>query len=132
MGTGNDGIQIPWEWLLPAANDPQPPKPGRPKRNKAKAKAKKQADDFETMFLEQMTEKLFAGETGEGPLGENGTGGGVYRSMLTQEYARSLQKAGGLGLSDQILRDLIQVQAKATATAKTTATATTGGGGNAG
>ena len=79
----------------------------------AKAKAKKQADDFETMFLEQMTEKLFASEGTEGPLGENGTGGEVYRSMLTQEYARHLQKAGGLGLSDQILRDLIQVQAKA-------------------
>jgi Rod binding domain-containing protein len=96
------------------------------------AKAKKTADEFETVFLENFTNSIMNSSETEGPLGENGTGGGVYRSMLTQEYARSLQKAGGLGLSDQILRDLIQVQAKATATAKTTATATTGGGGNAG
>ncbi|WP_439496723.1 rod-binding protein [Bosea sp. (in: a-proteobacteria)] len=79
----------------------------------AKAKAKKQADEFETMFLEQMTDKLFATTENEGPLGENGTGGGVYRSMLTQEYARHLQKAGGIGLSDTIMRDLLQVQEQA-------------------
>ena len=79
----------------------------------AKAKARKQADDFETMFLEQMTEKLFAGETGEGPLGENGTGGGIWRSQLTQQYAKEIQKAGGIGLSNQIMRDLINLQEQA-------------------
>ena len=84
----------------------------------AKAKAKKQADEFETMFLEQMTEKLFAGETGEGPLGENGTGGGIWRSQLTQQYAQQIQKAGGVGLSDQILRDLISLQEKSAPGAK--------------
>ena len=78
-----------------------------------KAKAKKQADEFETMFLEQMTEKLFAGETGEGPLGENGTGGGIWRSQLTQQYAQQIQKAGGIGLSSQIMRDLINLQEQA-------------------
>jgi Rod binding domain-containing protein len=79
----------------------------------AKAKAKKQADDFETMFLEQMTEKLFASEGTEGPLGENGTGGGIWRSQLSQQYAQQIQKAGGIGLSDQIMRDLISLQEQA-------------------
>lgn len=74
------------------------------------AKAKKTADEFETVFLENFTDKIFGSTETEGPLGENGTGGGVYRSMLTQEYARHLQKAGGLGLSNDILRGLIQVQ----------------------
>ena len=45
--------------------------------------------------------------------GRKCVGGDVWRSMLTQEYAKQIQKAGGVGLSDQILRDLIQVQAKA-------------------
>ena len=77
----------------------------------AKAKAKKQADDFETMFLEQVTQQLTAAPAGsEGPLGENGIGGDVYKSQLTQEYAKQIQKAGGLGLSDSILRDLLRVQ----------------------
>ncbi|HEV7337372.1 MULTISPECIES: rod-binding protein [Bosea] len=88
------------------------------------AKAKKTADEFETVFLENFTKSVMDSSGTEGPLGENGTGGEVYRSMLTQEYARHLQKAGGLGLSDQILRDLIQVQAKASGT--------NAGGGHAG
>ncbi|MEN5081043.1 rod-binding protein [Bosea sp. TWI1241] len=83
------------------------------------AKARKVADDFETVFLENFTQNVMSTSGTEGPLGENGTGGEVWRSMLTQEYARNLQKAGGLGLSDQILRDLIQVQAKASGTAAT-------------
>lgn len=77
------------------------------------AKAKKTADEFETVFLENFTQSIMGSNGTEGPLGENGTGGEIWRSMLTQEYARQLQKAGGIGLSDQILRDLIQVQAKA-------------------
>jgi Rod binding domain-containing protein len=79
----------------------------------AKAKIKKQSDDFETMFLEQMTDKLFATTGEEGPLGENGTGGGVYRSMMTQEYARQIQRAGGVGLSSQIMSQMLQVQEQA-------------------
>ncbi len=80
----------------------------------AKAKAKKQADDFETMFLEQMTQHLFgAGEGTEGPLGENGTGGNIFKSQLTQQYAQQLQKAGGVGLSNQIMQDLLRVQEQA-------------------
>ncbi|WP_332692355.1 rod-binding protein [Bosea sp. (in: a-proteobacteria)] len=93
------------------------------------AKAKKAADEFETVFLENFTNSVMDSSETEGPLGENGTGGGIYRSMLTQEYARNLQKAGGLGLSDQVLRDLIQVQAKASGTK---ASGTNAGGGNAG
>jgi Rod binding domain-containing protein len=75
------------------------------------AKAKKQADDFETMFLEQVTQQIMAAPKGsEGPLGENGIGGDIYKSQLTQEYAKQIQKAGGIGLSDSILRDLLRVQ----------------------
>ncbi|AMJ60533.1 rod-binding protein [Bosea sp. PAMC 26642] len=92
----------------------------------AKAKAKKQADDFETMFLEQVTERMFAAPEGsEGPLGENGLGGDVYKSQLTQEYAKQIQRAGGVGLSSSIMRDLLAVQEQTGATAKT-ATQTAG------
>jgi Rod binding domain-containing protein len=80
----------------------------------ARAKAKKQADDFETMFLEQVTERLFAAPEGsEGPLGENGVGGDIFKSQLTQEYAKQIQRAGGVGLSNTIMRDLLAMQEQA-------------------
>jgi flagellar protein FlgJ len=83
-----------------------------------KAKAKKQADDFETMFLEQVTQQLTATTPGsEGPLGENGIGGDIYKSQLTQQYAKQIQKAGGIGLSDAIMRDLLRAQEQSGAAA---------------
>lgn len=83
----------------------------------AKAKTKKQADDFETMFLEQVTDRLTASSETEGPLGENGTGGDIWRSQLSQQYAKQIQKAGGVGLSNQIMRDLLSMQEQTTAQA---------------
>ena len=74
-------------------------------------KLKKTADDFESMFLEQMVDRLTQSSETEGPLGENGTGGSVWRSMLSNEYAKSIAKSGGVGISDQIMRSMIQMQA---------------------
>ena len=73
-------------------------------------KAKKTADDFETMFLEQSMERLTAGEGTDGPMGENGTGGGVYRSMLSQQYAKAIAKSGGVGISDQVYGAILKMQ----------------------
>ena len=84
----------------------------------AKAKAKKQADDFEAMFLEQMTQHMFADAGAEGPLGQNGTGGDVWRTQLTNQYAKQIQKAGGIGVSDQILREMLKVQSQGAEGAK--------------
>ena len=71
---------------------------------------RKTAVDFETMFLEQSLERLTQSVGDEGPLGDNGTGGGVYKSMLSKEYAKSIVKSGGLGISDQIYRQMLQMQ----------------------
>ena len=74
-----------------------------------KDKALKTAQDFETMFLEQTLDRVFA-SSGEGPLGDNGTGGGVYRSMLAKEYAGSIAKSGGVGIADQVYREILKMQ----------------------
>ena len=73
-------------------------------------KARKTATDFETMFLENSLDKLTASEGTDGPLGENGTGGGVYRSMLTKEYASQIVKSGGIGIGDQVYREMMRMQ----------------------
>ena len=74
------------------------------------AKARKTAEDFETMFLEQTLERLFASGGPEGPLGDNGAGGEVYRSMLVKEYAGNITRSGGVGIADQIYREILKLQ----------------------
>jgi hypothetical protein len=46
---------------------------------------------------------------GEGPFG-GGPAIGVWRSLLTDEYAKSFAKQGGIGIADQVYRSLIAAQ----------------------
>jgi Rod binding domain-containing protein len=73
-------------------------------------KLQKTAQDFETMFLENSFSQMFAGLQGEGPLGASGAGADIYRGMLTQEYAKTVAKSGGVGVSDSIYRELLKMQ----------------------
>jgi flagellar protein FlgJ len=73
-------------------------------------KALKAARDFEAMFLEQTLERVFSSTGTEGPLGDNGTGGAVYRSMLVKEYAGGIVKSGGVGIASQIYREMLKLQ----------------------
>lgn len=77
----------------------------------AQAKAKNIATDFEAMFLNTMFSEMTSGVKGEGPFGDT-QGTGVWRSMLTEQYAKNFAKAGGVGISDEVFRTLIVQQAK--------------------
>ena len=77
----------------------------------AQAKAKSTAQDFEGMFLNSMCSQMTSGLQGEGPFGST-TGTGVWRSMLTEQYSKSFAKAGGVGISKDVFRELILQQAK--------------------
>ena len=74
------------------------------------AKAHKTATEFESMFLESSLDRLTQSEGTDGPLGENGTGGGIYRSMLTKEYAGQIVKSGGVGIAASIFREIMKLQ----------------------
>jgi Rod binding domain-containing protein len=76
----------------------------------AQAKAKKTAQDFESMFLEQSLDRVFSGAGEDGPMGENGTGGGIYRSMLVKEYAGTITKSGGVGIAAPVYAELMKLQ----------------------
>lgn len=84
------------------------PAPG--KLNAAsKAKAKETSENFEAVFLNSMFEQMFSGLQGEGPFGGSGASG-VWRSFLTDEYAKSFAKAGGIGIADKVYSGLIAQQ----------------------
>ena len=73
-------------------------------------KIKKTARDFESVFLEQSLNRLTENAGEDGPLGAGGTGGDVYRSMLVKEYAGKIVNSGGVGIADQVYRQMLQIQ----------------------
>ena len=86
-----------------------------PTTNAAKARA--QAQDFEATFLNSMFQHMFAGVQGDGPMGST-TGTGPWRSFLTDEFAKSIAKKGGIGIADEVYRSLMQHQEGAAKSAK--------------
>jgi Rod binding domain-containing protein len=80
-----------------------------PKPTGDRAKARAAAEDFEAVFLESMFAQMFTGIDGEGPFGGSGAVG-VWRAMLTQQYAKSFAKAGGIGIADHVYRSLLAHQ----------------------
>jgi Rod binding domain-containing protein len=86
----------------PAAAAAQASKPPR-------GGARETAQDFEAVFLNSMFQQMFTGVDGDGPFGGR-AGTGVWRSFLTDEYAKSFAKAGGVGIADHVYRSLIAQQ----------------------
>jgi Rod binding domain-containing protein len=73
------------------------------------AKVDAAAQDFEAVFVTQMIQQMFTGMGEDGPLGD-GEAGSAYRSMLTDEYGKTIASAGGIGVADQVRRELIALQ----------------------
>jgi Rod binding domain-containing protein len=73
------------------------------------AKARTTAQDFEGVFLNSMFSQMFTGIDGDGPFGGSKSTG-VWRSFLTDAYAKNFAQAGGIGLGDHIYRALMAQQ----------------------
>lgn len=72
-------------------------------------KAKAAAQDFEAVFLNSMFQQMFTGVGGEGPMGGSGATG-VWRSMLVDQFSKTVAKAGGIGIADQVYKSLLSLQ----------------------
>jgi peptidoglycan hydrolase FlgJ len=66
------------------------------------------AEDFEAVFVNSMLQQMFA-NVGEGPF-SGGKSASVWRSFLTDEYAKSFVKAGGIGIADHVRRAMLARQ----------------------
>jgi Rod binding domain-containing protein len=73
------------------------------------ADAKKAAEDFEAVFLTEMLGNMYEGLSTDGPFG-GGQGENVMRTLLVDEYAKSMAARGGVGIADNVYRELIQIQ----------------------
>ncbi len=72
-------------------------------------KAHQTAEDFEAFFLSQMLQPMFSGIEAEEPFG-GGASEEVWRSMLVDEYGKSLARSGGIGIADQVMREILRAQ----------------------
>lgn len=72
-------------------------------------KAKAAAQDFEAFFLTRMMESMFDGVSTDGMFG-GGEAEKMYRSLLLDEYGKEMAKLGGIGVQDQVMRTILEMQ----------------------
>jgi len=56
-----------------------------------------------------MLAPMFEGISDDDTFG-GGPGEDIYRSMMVEEYGKSIAKAGGFGLSDAVQREILRLQ----------------------
>lgn len=78
--------------------------------NPATAAIRKKAVELEGVFLNTLMSQMFSSLNAR-----NGFGGGqaeeTWRSMQSEYYANEMAASGGIGLADDIMRNLINQQA---------------------
>jgi Rod binding domain-containing protein len=70
---------------------------------------RKAAESFEEMFISQLLQNMPSGTDPNGPFG-GGQAEGVYQSMMNDQYAKTISKHGGIGLSDTLQREILKLQ----------------------
>ena len=75
----------------------------------ANGDAREVAESFEAFFISQMLSDMFSGIETD-PLFGGGQGETVFRSLMIDEYGKSVASAGGVGIADNVLREIIRLQ----------------------
>lgn len=78
-------------------------------RNASLEKMRETAQDFEAVFLSQMMKPMFEGIQTDGMFG-GGQAEQMYRDLMVDEYGKSVSKAGGIGIADAVMREMIKMQ----------------------
>jgi len=73
------------------------------------AKMRETAQAFEASFLSQMLKPMFEGLETEGMFG-GGEGEATWRSFLIDAMAKQTVKAGGIGLADDVMAEMMKLQ----------------------
>lgn len=73
------------------------------------ARMRETAEAFEASFLSQMLKPMFESLSTEAPFG-GGEAEGTWRGFLVEEMAKQTVKAGGIGLADQVVAQMLKMQ----------------------
>jgi peptidoglycan hydrolase FlgJ len=72
-------------------------------------KIEETAKAFEATFISQMLKPMFEGLSTDGLFGA-GQGEATWRSFMLDEMAKSTVKAGGIGLSNTVMAEMLKMQ----------------------
>lgn len=75
------------------------------------AQIEEKAEEFEAVFLHEMLNHMVENMPTDGMFG-GGEAEGIYRSMMTDEYAKLITSSGGIGVADYVKREMIAMQEK--------------------
>lgn len=75
----------------------------------APEQAREAAVEFEGFFIAMTLESMFSGIETDGLFG-GGHGEKVFRSMMLQEYGKTIAQRNGIGLADAVQREIIRLQ----------------------
>lgn len=78
----------------------------------ATARMRETAAAFEASFLAQMLKPMFEGLSTEAPFG-GGEAEGTWRGFLVEAMAKQTVRAGGIGLADSVLAQMVKMQEQA-------------------
>lgn len=81
----------------------------QPDSNQKNAAVREAAEQFEALFLTQILNSMSSGLEVDGVFG-GGPAEGIYRSMLNDEYAKSVSRQGGVGIADVVYREMLAMQ----------------------
>jgi len=70
------------------------------------------AEAFEASFLSQMLRPMFEGLSTEAPFG-GGEAEATWRSFLLDAMAKKTVQAGGIGLADTVMAEMLKLQEQA-------------------
>ncbi|ASG20837.1 rod-binding protein [Nitrospirillum viridazoti] len=97
--------------LMDAKGTPKP-QAGPGNGMKDDAAIEKAAKEFESVFISQMLQHMW-----EGVKVDENFGGGhaevMFRGMMIEEQAKAITKGGGLGIADEIKKEMMRMQEKA-------------------
>ena len=68
------------------------------------------AQQFEATFMAQMLRPMFEGLSTEAPFG-GGHAEETWRGFMIDEMGKQISRSGGIGLADQVMAEMIRMQA---------------------
>jgi Rod binding domain-containing protein len=75
----------------------------------ATSSARQTAEEFEAFFLARFIDAMQVGLKTDGPFG-GGHGEEMFRGMLSDEYAKTVVRSGGIGIADAVEREMLRIQ----------------------